>query len=109
VLAPGDLADTVAMSRFSVPDLDPRARHGGRSAIFAAGLCAGGFIVLLVSQLGWTALFAVPVYLAAVLMLSLATSAGSLPRPMLKPLLTVALATASMGMVLALVKLAGLV
>jgi hypothetical protein len=76
--------------------------RNGRAALFAAALCVVGMLVLLVGQLGWWTLLAGPAYLAAV------ATTTILARGRGRALVAVALATGSMLILVALVKLAGL-
>jgi hypothetical protein len=74
----------------------------GHAALFATAACVLGTLALLVGQLGWWTLVLGPAYLAAV---SVATIVA---RGRANTLLAVALATASTGIVVALIKLTGL-
>ena len=74
----------------------------GNAALFAAGLCVLGMLVLLVGQLGWWALLAGPAYLAAIAMTVM------LGRGRVRALLAVALTTGSMLLLVGMLKLAGL-
>jgi hypothetical protein len=71
----------------------------GRAALFAAAACVLGMLGLLVAQLGWWSILAAPAYLAATAL------AAMLARGRVQALLAVALSTASMGVLVALVKL----
>jgi len=75
----------------------------GRAALFAAGICVVGVLAFLVSQLGWWTLIAGPAYLAGVAV------AAMLARGRARALIAVALATGSMGILVGLIKLTGLV
>jgi len=76
--------------------------RNGRAALFAAAFCVIGMLVLLVGQLGWWTLVAGPAYLAAVAMTTM------LARGRGRALIAVVLATGSMLILVALVKLTGL-
>lgn len=83
-----------------------RASHterNSRAARFAAGVCVIGGMVFLVAQLGWWSLLAGPAYLAAAAICTLLAHGRT------QALLALALATGSMGMLVGLVKLTGLV
>ena len=75
----------------------------GHAALFATAACVLGTLALLVGQLGWWTLVLGPAYLAAVAIVTIVA------RGRANTLLAVALATASTGMVVALIKLTGLV
>lgn len=77
--------------------------RNGRAALFAAALCVAGMLVLLVGQLGWWTVLAGPAYLAAVATMAMVA------RGRRGALVAVALATASMLVVVGLIKLSGLV
>lgn len=76
--------------------------RSGRAALFAAGACVLGFLAFIAGQLGWWTLVAGPAYLCAI------AAAVMLARGRAKALLAVAIATASMGVIVGLVKLTGL-
>lgn len=80
----------------------PLHLRDGRAAIFAALVCVVGGLAFLIGQFGWWALLFGPAYLAAVAVV------GMLARGRAQALLAVALASASTGIVVALVKLTGL-
>lgn len=74
----------------------------GPTALFAATLCVVGTLVFLVGQLGWWTLLAGPAYLAAVAMTIMMVRGRG------RALLAAGLATASMAVLVVLVKLIGL-
>jgi hypothetical protein len=74
----------------------------GRAAMFAAGLCVLGVLVVMVYQLGWWAMLFGPAYLAGTGVALLATGGRT------GALTAVALSTGSIAIVVALVKLTGL-
>jgi hypothetical protein len=90
------VAPAESLRRASVNERD------GRAALFAAGTCVLGVLLFLVGQLGWWTLLAGPAYLAA------AAMSAMLARGRAKALLAVAITTGSMGVLVGLVKLAGL-
>ena len=73
-----------------------RNRH---AALFATAACVLGTLALLAGQLGWWALVLGPAYIAAVAIVTIVA------RGRANTLLAVALATASTGIVVALIKL----
>lgn len=77
--------------------------RNGRAARFAAVTCVAGVMLFLIAQLGWWTLLAGPAYLAA------ATICTMLARGRAQALLALALATASMAVLVGLTKLIGLV
>ncbi len=94
------LADKAAPAeplRHASPNL-----RDGRASLFAALVCVIGGIAFLAGQLGWWTLVAGPAYLAG------AALAAMLAHGRAQALLAVALATASTGIVVALIKLTGL-
>ncbi len=90
------------------PAATDKVRHAstdernGHAALFATAACVLGTMALLVGQLGWWTLLLGPAYLAAVAILTIVA------RGRANSMLAVALATASTGMVVALIKLTGL-
>lgn len=80
----------------------PLHLRDARAAIFAALVCIGGGLAFLVGQFGWWALLIGPAYLAGVALVAM------LARGRAQALLAVALASASTGIVVALIKLTGL-
>lgn len=91
-----DAAPTEALRRASAN------QRYGRAALFAASACVLGMLVLLVAQLGWWSTLAAPAYLATT------TLSAMLVRGRTQALLAVAVTTASMGLLVALLKLTGL-
>ncbi len=74
----------------------------GHAALFAAATCVLGMLALLIAQLGWWSTLAAPAYLATTALVT------TLARGRVQALLAVALATASMGVLVGVVKLTGL-
>lgn len=74
----------------------------GHAALFATAACVLGTLALLVGQLGWWTVALGPAYIAAVAVATIVA------RGRANTLLAVALATASTGIVVALIKLTGL-
>jgi len=77
--------------------------RSGRAALFAAAACVLGMLALLITQLGWWSILAAPAYLATLALVAMPS------RTRTQALLAVALSTASMGIIVAMVKLTGLV
>ena len=89
-------APAQSLRRASINERDRRA------AMFAACTCVAGVLVFLTGQLGWWTLLAGPAYLAGTAM------AAMLAKGRPQALLAIALATGSMGILVGIVKLAGL-
>lgn len=76
--------------------------RSGRAALLAAALCVLGMLALLVGLLGWWSVLAAPAYLATTVFVAM------LSRGHTQAFLAVALSTALMGILVALIKLTGL-
>jgi hypothetical protein len=86
------------------PDFRPAPAQvrDGNAAMVAAAICVLGSLVFLVAQFGWWALLAGPVYLCGVM------AALMVARGRVQALVAVIVATASMGILVGLLRLAGL-
>ena len=100
-MTPQHILAQAAAPADSVRRASPNLRDG-RASLFAALVCVVVGVAFLAGQLGWWTLLAGPAYLAG------AALAAMLAHGRAQALLSVALATASTGIVVALIKLTGL-
>jgi len=97
--APAIATDEIA-SKNPAPSEGLHRAPTNRASLVMAAVCVLCMLAVLIGQLGWWSALAAPAYLATTALMAMLTRG--------RTLLAVGLSTASMGIIVALVKLSGL-